>query len=86
MTDIAHVENKIQITKFTFCKDILIYGKLKLLGKKPVSIKSCHGDVIVNSTEQIHVHCSDVNGTRTHCLGMKRCGRDDSGKFSIVTH
>ena len=84
LTDMAYVESKIQITKFTFCKDIFIYGKLKLFGKRPVSIKSCKGDIIINSTSRIRVHCTDVNGRRTDCLGTKRCGGDHSGNFSIV--
>ena len=84
LTDIAYVEKKIQIAKFTFCKDILLYGKLKLIGKRPVSIKSCHGDIIVNSTNEIRVRCADINGKRTQCLGTKRCDGDHVGMFSIV--
>ena len=64
-TKINNRNNK--ITRIFVCKDVHIHGRLELIGKKVISIRSCYGDIIINSTHPVEVFCSD-NGDRTSCV------------------
>ena len=58
-------------------------GRFNLTGKKVISIQSCHGDSIINSTHPVEVFCSD-NGNRTSCVDVKcrnRCNPKNRSKF-----
>ena len=67
------IKDGTKIVQFAFIGDLQVYGELKIMGKRVISIKSCHGDIIINSTDQLQVYCSDSNGNRTDCQGTKSC-------------
>ena len=74
LTNVVQVTMTQKIAAFSVGGSISIYGEVELLGKRVVSIRSCYGNITIDSNKDIEVKCTDTsNGKRSSCLGTVDC-------------